>query len=137
MLLMALIVVASSIFIFFLEEFRALFGRFMAIPGAKLLFPLLLASLLVEMYEDFGRWIVIQFKILLHQFLYQIAAWLPFETGAMILCQIIFLFLWASIPAWFFHAYAKRRLYKGPQSYQLIIGLTLWIFAAILLTIAL
>ena len=115
----------------------AIFARFLAIPGVKLLFPLLLASILIEIYEHIGRWVFIHLKILLHQMVHALATLLPFEVGAELLTRTVLLFLWACIPLLFFHLQTKRRVCLGPEPYAFMVGLTLWIMAAVLMSISL
>ena len=133
----ALVVLSTSIFIIFLDEFMRLFERFFALPGVKLLFPLLLASTIVEIFEHLERWILIHLKILMHQTVHQLATFLPFKTGAEVFTEIVFLFLWVSIPIWFLFWHTKQKVEWHPQTYQWIIGVTIWVIAAVLLSIVL
>lgn len=131
----ALLVLCSSIVVFFSQEFIGLFKKIFSIPGVKLLFPLILASWLIEVYEDWGYWLLLKCQALLHQFVYQLTTLLPFETAAISVTRIIFLFLFASLPIWFFHLRAKQTKRRHPQPSILWLSLTLWIVAATLLSV--
>jgi len=61
-LTLALVVLFSTILVFFSQEFAGLYRKFIAIPGIKLLLPLTIASCLVEYYEPYALWLLLQFK---------------------------------------------------------------------------
>lgn len=133
---MAVIVFVASIIAFFAEEFKRLFTKIFAIPGFKLLGPLAFASWLIYIFEDKGLyWFLSGFKRALHQMEQKLSK-LLLHTDNISWVRIVFLFLVASIPVWvsLYLAHRKKRFDSSTFSYGL--GLTLWIFAAILLTVS-
>jgi hypothetical protein len=136
MLLLALVVLGSAIFVFFSDEFVKFLGKIFSIPGVKLLLPLALASLIIEAYEDWGYWLLVKAQAFLHQFVNKFATFLPFEWGAVAVTRIVIIFLFICLPIWFFRIRAKKKGQRHPQRLAYYLGLTLWIFAVILLTVA-
>ncbi len=132
----ALVVLCSSIVVFFSEEFISLFKKMLAIPGVKLLLPLVIASLFVEMYESWGLWVLARCQAALHQVIYLLSRLVPFETGSVSLMRIVYLFIIASLPVWCFLLKSRlqgRRYPVHPFTYHL--GLVLWVMAVILLSV--
>jgi hypothetical protein len=136
LLTLALIVLCSAIIVFFSDEFAGLIKKFFSIPGFKLVIPLIFASLLIEAYEDWGLWLLLWFQKGIHQVVYKFATFMPFETGAVLIVRILFLFLAASVPLWISNLRAKRLGRRYPDSFTFWLGLTLWLIAIILLTVA-
>lgn len=132
----ALVVLMASIACFFAPEFGRLFKKVFAIPGAKLLIPLFMASWLIVLYEEFGHWLLIHFQIMLHRWVSRLDALLPFETASISIARIISLFLIASMPIWIARGSAFRKKLLAPHRGTYWIGLMLWIIGAILLTLA-
>lgn len=131
----ALVVFLSSIVAFFAEEFGRMFKKIFAIPGAKLLLPLAFASWLIEVYEDWGLWLLVWFQALLNQALHKLSTFMPFERGSISLIQIIYLFLIGSLPIWIFRYRAIRKGSRKPQPFSYWLGLILWISATIMLVV--
>jgi hypothetical protein len=132
---LAAVVLIASIAVFFSQEFVRLFKKIMGIPGVKLLLPLVLASLLLETYEVWGYWILKHCHLALHILVYKITVLLPFETGALLLMRVIFLFLFGSAPVWYFKFRYRNDIRLYPKKFSYRLGLTLWIIAAILLAV--
>ncbi len=132
---LAAVVLIASIGVFFSQEFVRLFKKITAIPGVKLLLPLLIASLIIETYELWWQWILKHCHLALHILVYKVTVLLPFETGAILLMRIVFLFIFASAPVWYFRLRYKNNLRLYPKKFAYCLGLTLWIVAAILLAV--
>ena len=135
MLKLALIVFFTSIVAFFAQEFGRMFKKIFAIPGVLLLAPLAVASWLIEVYEDWGIWLLSMFQAEIHQFIHKLSTFVPFETGSISFVRIIYLLLIASIPVWVSRLIALRKGRCPPQSFTYWLGLVLWIIAVILLTV--
>ena len=133
---LALVVFCSSIVAFFSQEFSKMFKKIFAIPGVLLLAPLALASWLIEIYEDWGAWLLLWIQAGLHQFLHKLSVLVPFESHSLSFFRIVYLFLIASLPVWISRLMALRKGYRAPQTSTYWVGLILWIIAAILLTVA-
>ena len=133
---LALLVFCSAIFVFFLDEFKGLLKKIFSIPGFKLVIPLIIASLVIEAYEAWGQWLLLWFQKGLHQILYKFASFMPFEMGAVLVVRILFLLAAAMLPVGISHFRAKRQGRRQPESFTFWLGLTLWLIAIILLTVA-
>ena len=57
-----LVVLVTSILVFFSQEFGKTGRKVFSIPGAKLFLPLILASLIVEVHEPFIHWFMVKVK---------------------------------------------------------------------------
>ena len=136
LLTLSLTIFLGAIFVFFSQEFVRFNKKVFSIPGVKLLLPLALASWLIEVYEDWGRWVLMRCQSLLHQVLSQIASILPFDKGALAVVHILYLFILAGLPLWSYLLWCQHtgRLHPKPFNYRL--SLVLWAVAAILLTVA-
>lgn len=132
----AIVVFLSSIVVFFADEFGGYLKKILAIPGAKLLLPLVLASFFVEIYEGLGLWLLARCQVFIHQLIYQCAKVLPFEKVSITVARIVYLFLVASLPLWIFRFRAMRRGQRKPQHFAYYLALLLWMVATILLTVA-
>ncbi len=132
----ALIVLISSIVVFFAREFGELFKKIFKIPGLKLLLPLFVASTLLIVYEVFVHWLLLRLQKIVHQLIVKLATILPFEKGALFIARIILLFMIGSLPIWIEAWSDFRKTYKEPHSGIYWIGMMLWIITAVLLTVA-
>ncbi|MCX7116456.1 MAG: hypothetical protein NTW94_00820 [Legionellales bacterium] len=133
---LAMVVFFSSVGVFFSEEFGRFFKKVIAIPGAKLLLPLVAASLVVEMFEGLGQWVMVRCQAVIHQLIFQVSKVIPFESVSLTVVRILYLFLVGSLPIWIFRLRAKQKGQRQPQVFAYRLGLLLWIIAAILLTVA-
>lgn len=132
----ALIVFLSSIAAFFAQEFGRMLKKFFSIPGMKLFVPLLLASWLIVVYEEWGRWLLFRSQTALHHLVLRMHALVPYETGSLHAAKIFYLFLVATLPIWIFELAALRKGSRKRQPPTYWIGLVLWLIAAILLTLS-
>jgi hypothetical protein len=134
---LAFIVFCSSVVVFFAEEWGRFFKKVLSLPGFKLLLPLVIASCFIEFYDIWGEWLLLKIQSGFHLAIHTISNLLPFTQGAVFLTRILFLLGLASLPLCFYQLRAKqkKRPHLEPVSYWL--GLTIWIIAALLLTVAL
>jgi len=133
---LALVVLSSSILVFFLQEFIRLFKKIVAVPGVKLFLPLVFASLLIEIYEGWGLWLLTWCQAELHQFIHLLSRLAPFERGAVSLMRIVYLFTMASLPVWCFLLKSKLQgRCPSPHMSIYLLGLALWIIGVILLSV--
>lgn len=133
--LIALVVLCTAIFVFFLDEFTELFKKIIALPGVKLLVPLILASWLIEYYELFWLWVLFVCKDIAHAVIHTTSVILPFQTGSVTAGHIIQLFLIACLPIWGFIGYSKYKKTPKPWPYTNHFASLVWIIAVILLTV--
>lgn len=132
---LALVVFCSSIAVFFSDELSALLKKISKFPGVKLLIPLLFASWLIEKYQDWGRWLLIQVQALSFKLVETSSHIVSFQAGAVSFFRVLYLFVLAGLPVWFFWLMAK---YKGntkkePRPLAYRVAVVLWLVAAFLL----
>lgn len=134
-LTIVLIVIFAAVVVFFSEEIAGVIIKIFSIPGVKLLLPLTFASWVVEYYQEWGLWILLWCKKLLHQLVHQLAANLPFHVGSVFFVHVTHLFLLGCLPIWIGYGVAKYRGMYEPWPYAFLSGMLLWLVAAILLTV--
>ncbi|KTD24496.1 MULTISPECIES: hypothetical protein [Legionella] len=135
MLTVALVVLLSSIVVFFSKEFGDLFKKIFAIPGMKLFLPLTLATALVVNYESWAYYGLIKFQDFWLGLTGILASWMPFHKGASSVAKILTLMILSFLPVIAIDYWIKRK--RSYQSYQYP-GLTitvLWLIFAVLFTI--
>ncbi|WP_133126782.1 hypothetical protein [Legionella nagasakiensis] len=131
---LALIILGTTIVVFFSQEFAGAFKKIFVIPGVHFFLPLVLASWVVESFEPWVAWLLLNFKEVLFYLIYQIAEWMPWEGHAVMLAQILILFLLPMIPMGILLAWAKIRKMHEPWPYTYPVCIVLWIIVLILLT---
>lgn len=134
MFTLAFLVFGAAIFAFFSEEIIDMIKKLFTIPGVKLVIPLMIASWMIEKYEQplytFLKWCIASVdKIVL-----KLGAGLPFDTHSLLFTRILSLFLLATLPIWMSFARIKRRdSAKKAWSLTHRICLFLWIILAVIL----
>ncbi|WP_133130352.1 hypothetical protein [Legionella yabuuchiae] len=131
-LTLGLIVLSTSILVFFSQEFAGVYKRITSVPGLKFLLPLVLASWLIEQYEPFELWFLLQCKEGFHYALHTLSSWLSLQQNSV---QVLHLFFLAIIPFLLLRAWEIKRKIPTPRPATTLAGLVLWIIAAIILTI--
>ncbi|KTC71717.1 hypothetical protein Lbir_1572 [Legionella birminghamensis] len=134
LLTLALVVLCSAIIVFFAEEFGGVFKKIFALPGVKLILPLLIASFIVAAYEDWIVWILLANKYVFHSAMSYIASLFPFQQFAAETVQILFLLFLTLFPPFIFITLRKRKTVV-PFRYTWLICLVLWLFFSILFTV--
>ena len=101
----------------------------------KLCVPLILVSLLIEQYDNWCVWFLLECQIQLHNALKLVVGLLPFQLGAVLLSKVLFLFLLACLPMCLVWLMEKRhKIVQMPISPSYL-GYILWIIAAFLLIV--
>lgn len=138
MLALFLTVVCFGFILCFSKEFTALIKKIMSVPGLTILLPLLLASWVLELYEDWGLWLLVQAQLLLHEAIFQVSSWMPFGAKKVLFLRIIVLFLVAIIPLWFYQCKIKfsKQPMPIPRATPYRIGFVFWIVATMLIVVA-
>lgn len=129
---LAAVVLSTSIAVFFSKEFAGVYRKIIAVPGAKLLLPLIIASWLIETYEPFELWFLLKCKEGFHYLLFQLSALTTLNQNS---AQIIQLFILATFPFLVLRALELRRKKPVPGLITSRIGLIIWVIAATVLTI--
>ncbi|ARG96728.1 hypothetical protein [Legionella micdadei] len=135
MLTVALVVLISSIVVFFSKEFGDLFKKLFAIPGMKLFLPLIFATGLVAYYESWVYLGLTKFQDVLLGLVEKLASWMPFRKGASDAVKILALMVFSFLPVMAIDFWIKKK--KSYDSFRYA-GLTItivWLFLAVLLTI--
>lgn len=127
-----LIVLTTTIVAFFAEEISGVLKKVFAIPGVKLLLPLAFASWVVVIYQPWVLWFLLFFNFLWEYLAIKLGEFLPIP-----LAYIIVMTLMPLIPVWgrFYYLYKKRLPIKLKEYY--ILGIIIWLSAAVLYIIAL
>lgn len=135
MLEMALIILISSILVFFSEEWGNLFKKIFAIRGVKLFVPLIMASWLIVDYEPWLLKGLLGIKYVLHAIINALQSIMPSWSITPSLLTVLVLMLVSVLPV-IGVDYLIRR--KSPLGYRHKIQtcLILWISTAILLTVS-
>ncbi len=129
------IVFFASIFLIFSQEFIRSGKKIAAIPGVKLLVPLVMLSWLIEAYEDWGLWLLLWAQAVFHQCIQSMTDLLPFQSGGLHLVRIMTIFLLACLPSWVFWLRAKWKDSYKLQPCADYFGLAIWITVVFLLII--
>ncbi len=131
-LTVALIVLSASIIVFFSSEFAGMYKKVWAIPGVKLIVPLAIASCVIEAYEPFELWLLLKTKAFFHANIQALSA--HFSVRLQVV-HILQLFLLATLPVWIIRAWEIKKKIPVVRPVTWGIGLTLWVLAAVTLTI--
>ncbi|QMT59682.1 hypothetical protein [Legionella sp. PC997] len=131
---LALVVLLSSIIVFFSEEFIKAFNKLFAIKGAKLIIPMFAASWLLYTYNFWVLWGLFYAHELLQDVLNLIVRIMPFQKGAVSLVLVFMLTFLSVVPVLIFDVFYRRKNFKGYEHPYVASGL-IWILAVFLLVI--
>ena len=130
---LTIVVFCTSIIAFFSQELIGLYKKIMRTPGATLLAPLIVASWLIEVFEFWGRWLLLGVQAKFEYILTKIDSIIPFETGSMLLTRIVFLCVLACLPLWFSQLKRQRKESLESISFMYRLSLIVWIVTTVLL----
>ena len=125
-----LVVLVTSILVFFSQEFGKTGRKVFSIPGAKLFLPLILASLIVEVHEPFIHWFMVKVKNYYHDFTGYIAQELGISTAVL---DGFFIFTLTMLPVVSMRVWEIRHNMPVPRPQTAQVGLFIWFVLAILL----
>ncbi len=123
-----------AIVLVFLDEFSRLTKKLIGLPGLTLLGPLLLASWLIELYGEWGNWLLVYIQFKMNHVFQSLSLLIPFRTGSLHLVRIVSLFSVACFPMILFNMMGKRKGIYATPVYLYYIGFICWIIAVFLLT---
>lgn len=132
MITVASIVFFAAIILIFSQEFGRMLKKIFAIKGAKLFLPLIMASWLIELFEEDICWGLLWLSETLYGFINKIASFIPFTFGYYI-AQILSLIIVTSIPvgvAWFERR--NKPISKVPRSAYYVSGV-FWLVTVFLI----
>lgn len=132
---LAILICGFAIMVFFAEEFLNLFKKIFGIPGVALFAPLIIASSVIVLYDAWEPWLFFRIKDILNTMPEVIASILPFGSFSLPLARIIYLFCMASFPIWVVYYKTRAKGNRKSNSFPFWLGLFLWVFLAILLTV--
>ena len=128
-----LLVVFTAIVGFFSQELLHGFKRIFSIPGSKLCFPLMFASLVVESYALWGYKGLSSLRATLSVLEHRLSAHLPFQTAAILLTRICILFIIAMIPLLIIAFLTRKKNLSGSMYWAYCVSAAFWTVAVILL----
>ncbi len=131
--LLCLIVLITSIIGFFSQEFIRLFKRVWAIPGAKLVVPLLIASLIAEWFALWGWKSLFSFQTGLSFVEHGLANLLPVQTGALMVTRVVLLVLIPGIPVWVTWFMTRKKKISNALFWVYRFSAWMWAITVILL----
>lgn len=137
LLTLALVVLLASCVAFFSKELMNVGNKIHAIPGLKLLLPLILASLFIVLFEDWARLLFFWSQTLVHRFLTAIAGALPFKSWNIIIVHSAALFMFSCSPLWLRKFRERRSRQRRPPDSSNRLAAILWVVASILLLVPL
>lgn len=131
---LAAVVFCATIFVFFSQEFVNLFKKILAIPGAKLILPLALASWLV--YHAYP-WIlrpIYRYKILLNTLVDFFSSMLPLGRLSLYMSTILVLTVLSVLPVFLLDLFFIKKTYKS-YPYPYLTSTFLWLISSLTLVI--
>ncbi|MCE0723154.1 MULTISPECIES: hypothetical protein [Legionella] len=134
LLTLALVVLLSSILVFFSEEFIKAFNKLFAIKGAKLLIPMFAASWLIYTFTFWCLWAIFYLREMLHEILNFLVRIMPFQQGAVSAVLIFMLTFLSVVPVLILDILSRRKRFKGYQ-YPYVTSGVIWILSVFLLII--
>lgn len=129
---LALVILCSSIVVFFAQEFRTLFVNIFAIKGVKLVLPLLIASWLIYAFQYWALLGVSYFRELIRGGADLLMQVMPFQKFAEEIAHISLLFALSIIPVLLIELYLRHRTHKG-YKYRRLFSALIFVVSAILL----
>lgn len=134
--ILTLILLATAIVVFFADELERLTKKILTIKVTQLIFPLLIASWLIEQYQSIGIHLLFYLKHALYWSVHQLSGYFPFKSHyATSLSYIIHLLVIASMPICFIYKASKKTgpVEKWHRAYWWGVGL--WVVFVVLLTV--
>jgi len=128
-----LICFISAIILVFAQEFTQFIKKLSEFPAVHLLVPIIIASLLIELNEDWESWFLLYTQVKFNDLIQNIVDLLPFQTGSLYLIKILILFFLACFPTSIFWFYAKRHELGSLPVMSYYLSAVLWIIAALVL----
>lgn len=133
MFVVTLVLLSCTILVFFSQEFAASFKKLFALPGVRLLLPLIVVTALIVYYDAWALWTLLKAKETLRNFAVFLAKMVPFQN-AFLFSNMLVLF---SLPVLFLIAKrlgAKKSPLYSYQFYYFSVAI-LWVLALILLVV--
>ncbi|AWN73783.1 hypothetical protein LEAN103870_08850 [Legionella anisa] len=134
LLTLAMVVLLSSILVFFSEEFIKAFNKFFAIKGAKLLVPMFAASWLIYTFSFWCLWAIFYVREILVEVLNFLVRIMPFQNGAVSVVLIFMLTFLSVVPVLILDIFSRRKKFKGYQ-YPYVTSGVIWLISVFLLVI--
>lgn len=115
LLTLALVVLISSIVVFFSDEFIKIFKKIFAIKGVMLLLPLFVASWLIYNFNFWFLWTIFYAREVLHDVLNFLVRITPFQKGAVLVDLVIMLTFLSVVPVLILDIISRRKNFKRYQ----------------------
>ena len=130
----ALLILCSAIIIFFSQEFAAVFKKMFALPGVKILLPLLVLTQLLFSMESWTLFFLVGIHRFFNLLSQGLSSFLPANPLVFMASQIMSLWLLTVLPGWIFNAWSLRKTFK-PFPHSVFLGVMLWLLWVILCTL--
>lgn len=131
--MLAALVFLSAIVLLFAKEFEAVIHKIAAIPGIKLILPLLLVSFFMEQYDDISVWFLSACQTQLSLGIQTMAAVLPFKLNVVLVSSVLFLWIIACMPIVVVWMIRKKSKTFQPIVSPDYVGYLLWMITVFLL----
>lgn len=118
----------------FSQEFGRMLKKIFAIKGTKLFLPLIVASYIIEIFEEEFRWLLIFCANALHDMMQSTTLMLSFQ-GSLHLVQILTLYLIASLPVWLVWLNVRKKTISTVPMITYYLGTAFWIVTAFLIIV--
>lgn len=130
----ALVVFIFAIAVFFAKEFSNIIKKIMAIPGMKLVLPLLLATLFIVFFQPEAFWCLTKIQFFVLTIRDKIAGLLAFKALGVYLASLITLMGLTFLPVAAINYWYQRKTFHGYLYTELTLAL-IWIFIALMLVL--
>lgn len=132
---LAFVILSSAFIVFFAQEIYLFFKKIFSLPGVAFFVPLILASWLVVHYKYWISWFLVWSNYSLHEVINQFTRYFPFAAWSIYVAEILILFLLICLPMWISHALVKSKRRYKPWPYAHVLGVSMWVVAAVLLLV--
>ena len=127
-----LIVLCTAIIGLFSQEFTSMFKRIFSIPGAPLLLPLILISLIIETHLVWVWYFLAKMRSGLVFFETKLYVLMPQQVVTEIFVHVLILTLLPVIPMLLVGYLTRKNTLSDPMFYMYRISAVIWLIAAIL-----
>lgn len=131
---LAVLVFFGAIVVFFVQEFKNMFLKFLEIPGMLLLAPLAFASWAIYTFDYWVIWGVTYYHETLRLLLDALVYIIPFKAYATPIAAVIVLTAVSVIPVWVADYILLKRRYRGYQ-YAYITCALIWLISGAVLIV--
>lgn len=134
LLTLSLVVLIASIITLFSQEFITIFKKIMAIKGAPIFLPLIVASGLVLIFDYWVLLAVYYYRAFLTLLINGLIWLMPFGNYSYYIAAILVLTFISLVPVFLFNWYWTKKTYK-PYPFASLTIAFIWIFSVFSITV--